>query len=339
MAQHKAPTAVTIAPTEERSGFALWVENNWKRGLVVLALAGIVVLALAYRKESASQDLHESWAKLTAAAPVDQTGMMVGSPAELLDLAEQMRGTEAGPWALWIAATSALSKSEFDEAEKALQQLRSEYPSHPIVANTYPFVEGQPPQTGPEYLQAAIDRDRKFKQEHAQLESNPEPPADAPRVRIKTSKGDIVVALYEAEAPKHVANFLKLCGEGFYDGTRFHRVIKDFMIQGGDPNSKDLDAPETWGQGGPDHQVDREVNDLWHFRGYLSAAKRQGELKSSGSQFFITTADAHHLNRQHVVYGKVIEGMSVVDEIEAGATAEGSDRPLEPVEILSTEIL
>ncbi|MBK7642652.1 MAG: peptidylprolyl isomerase [Planctomycetes bacterium] len=168
--------------------------------------------------------------------------------------------------------------------------------------------------------------------------ANPEPPADSPKVRIKTDKGDIVVALYAKEAPKHVENFLKLCREGFYNGIKFHRVMKGFMIQSGDPNSKTEDRA-TWGQGGPGYKVDREENKLHHFAGYLAAAKQGGDAQSSGSQFYITTADRLNLDGNYVVFGKVLEGMDVAHSIEDSeidpATA---DRPLHPAAIVSTEV-
>jgi cyclophilin family peptidyl-prolyl cis-trans isomerase len=144
--------------------------------------------------------------------------------------------------------------------------------------------------------------------------------------------------LYAELAPKHVENFVKLCREGFYNGTKFHRVMRGFMIQGGDPNSRE-GAPETWGAGGPDYKVAHEESGLAHFAGYLSAAKKTGEKESSGSQFFITTGDAHHLDGQHVVFGKVLDGLDVVGTIESSAVVEGTDRPVNPVSIQTVEIL
>jgi peptidyl-prolyl cis-trans isomerase B (cyclophilin B) len=158
-------------------------------------------------------------------------------------------------------------------------------------------------------------------------------------VRIETSAGAVELALLRDLAPKHVENFLKLCAEGYYVGTRFHRVQADFMIQGGDPNSKGDDR-SSWGQGGPDHTIPAEPNDWHHFAGVLSGAKKPGDAESSGSQFFITTEPAHHLDGQHTIFGAVVSGMDVVRAIASAPLAEGKiDQPAEPVTIQSTTVL
>lgn len=134
-------------------------------------------------------------------------------------------------------------------------------------------------------------------------------------VRLKTNQGDIVVGLLPDKAPKHVESFLKLVRDGFYDGTRFHRVIPGFMIQGGDPNSKTSDRSRH-GTGGPGYKIPAEFNDVRHERGVLSAA-RSSDPNSAGSQFFIMVAAATHLDRQYSAFGRVLEGMDVVDKIVA----------------------
>ena len=309
-------------------------------GLALAVAVGGVILFLQYRSQAQVEAEDASWAQLLSVTSTNpQTGLLGGDPGELTGLAAEMTGSSAAPWALYMAATSALSDADFDTAEQALSQLRSEYPDHTLVKTAYPFAElGNPPQTIPERLQDLLDKQRAWNSSHPELFGNPDPPAGSPRVRLNTSAGSVVIALYQEAAPKHVENFLKLCGEGFYDGTKFHRVINGFMIQGGDPNSKQEDTA-TWGQGGPDYKIDPEENDLKHFKGYLSAAKKGGETESSGSQFFITTGTPHHLNGQHVVYGKVLEGMEVVEEIESGAIVEGTDRPVNPIAVTSTEVL
>lgn len=153
-------------------------------------------------------------------------------------------------------------------------------------------------------------------------------------VIIETSLGNITVALNDSAAPKHSANFRKLAKEGFYEGTTFHRVIPGFMIQGGDPNSKDDDRSND-GMGGPSYRIDAEIG-LTHDRGVIAAA-RQGdpvnpERKSNGSQFYITVADAKFLDGQYSVFGKIIEGMDVADKIVA-AKRDGRDNPLEKIVI------
>ncbi len=134
---------------------------------------------------------------------------------------------------------------------------------------------------------------------------------------IETSMGDITIQLADDKAPKHAANFRKLAKEGFYAGTTFHRVIPGFMIQGGDPNSKDDDRSND-GLGGPGYTIDAEIG-LTHERGVIAAARQGDEVnpqrKSNGSQFYITVAPASFLDGQYSVFGKVIKGMEVVDKI------------------------
>jgi cyclophilin family peptidyl-prolyl cis-trans isomerase len=153
-------------------------------------------------------------------------------------------------------------------------------------------------------------------------------------VIIKTSMGEITVALYN-ETPLHKANFLKLVNEKFYEGTLFHRVIKDFMIQGGDPNSKNSD-PRDDGQGGPGYQIPAEINGfLKHKRGALAAARTPNpEKASSGSQFYICHVDYPPLDGEYTVYGQTVSGFEVIDKIANTPTAPG-DRPLKDVKIIS----
>ena len=149
------------------------------------------------------------------------------------------------------------------------------------------------------------------------------------RAAISTNFGDIIVKFYNEDAPKTVANFTKLASEGFYDGVKFHRVIKDFMIQTGDPLSKDDSKQDLWGTGGPGYRFEDEFNDHKLVKGSLAMAN--SGPNSNGSQFFIVTVEATPwLDGRHTNFGEVIEGMDVVDKINAVAT-EGSDRPVTPV--------
>jgi len=130
---------------------------------------------------------------------------------------------------------------------------------------------------------------------------------------IESSNGQIVLEFFPDLAPLHVANFKKLARFGFYDGTTFHRVVPGFVIQGGDPNSKDSD-PTNDGTGGPPWQVKAEFNDRPHLKGTLSMA-RSREYDSAGSQFFICLDRVPHLDKQYTVFGQVIKGLDVVEEI------------------------
>ena len=130
---------------------------------------------------------------------------------------------------------------------------------------------------------------------------------------IKTSFGNIKFSLLPEIAPETVRNFSQLAKSEFYNGTRFHRIIPGFMIQGGDPNTKNPDK-STWGQGGPGYNIKAEFNTRSHLRGIISMA-RASDPDSAGSQFFIVTSDSTFLDRQYTVFGEVVEGMEVVDKI------------------------
>ena len=144
-----------------------------------------------------------------------------------------------------------------------------------------------------------------------------------PTATIETSKGTITVELWDDVAPKHTKNFLKLAKDGFYDGLNFHRIIPQFVIQGGCPNGS--------GTGGPGWTVDAEFNDREHHEGVLSMARSQ-DPNSAGSQFFICLGRDHcqHLDGQYTAFGKVIDGIEVVREIGGAATGQG-DKPLEDI--------
>jgi peptidyl-prolyl cis-trans isomerase B (cyclophilin B) len=135
-------------------------------------------------------------------------------------------------------------------------------------------------------------------------------PSKAYTVMMETTKGTITIALYPQHAPKTVNNFVFLAGEGFYDGVTFHRVISNFMIQGGDPTGS--------GRGGPGYRFEDELrgNPLVHETGVLSMAN--AGPNTNGSQFFITHAPQPHLDGKHTVFGKVIDGMNVVNAIRQG---------------------
>ena len=148
------------------------------------------------------------------------------------------------------------------------------------------------------------------------------------------SLGTIDVALWPDLAPKTVANFDRLVEEGAYDGTAFHRVIPGFMIQGGDPNSKDK-PKNTWGMGDPSQQkVPAEFSNIKHERGILSMARAQ-DINSASSQFFICVDDASFLDNKYTVFGKVTEGMEVADKI-VNMKRDNKDNPLKKVEMFVT---
>lgn len=153
---------------------------------------------------------------------------------------------------------------------------------------------------------------------------------------FKTNKGDIIVAFYTDKSPVTVNNFMNLAQEGFYDGVTFHRVIQDFMIQGGDPLSKNLDDRSKHGTGGPEYRFGDEFNDEKIVRGSLAMAN--AGPATNGSQFFIVTASATpHLDGRHTNFGYVVDGMDVVDLIESVPT-DMRDNPIDPVIIETIEL-
>jgi peptidyl-prolyl cis-trans isomerase B (cyclophilin B) len=131
---------------------------------------------------------------------------------------------------------------------------------------------------------------------------------------IKTSEGEMVVQFWTDAAPNTIENFKKLAREDFYDGTIFHRIVKGFMIQGGDPNSKDPAKENSYGQGGPSYKIKAEFNDHSHQRGVISMA-RSSDPDSAGSQFFICLAPVSRLDHQYTTFGKLIRGDDVLEKI------------------------
>ena len=150
-------------------------------------------------------------------------------------------------------------------------------------------------------------------------------------VIIKTSFGNIKFNLLSDIAPETVRNFSQLVKSGFYNGTLFHRIIPGFMIQGGDPNTKDPDK-STWGQGGPGYNLKAEFNSRSHLRGIISMA-RANDPDSAGSQFFIVTSDSAFLDRQYTVFGEVVDSMEVADKI-VNLPRDANDCPKQEAKML-----
>jgi len=162
------------------------------------------------------------------------------------------------------------------------------------------------------------------------------PAADEVAV-IKTSQGEMVAEFFPDVAPKTVENFKTLAKKGFYDGTCFHRVIKGFMIQGGDPLTKDEANKARWGTGDPGYKIKAEFNDKPHVRGTLSMARSQ-DPDSAGSQFFVCHGEPSFLNKNYTVFGKLLKGDDVLEKIATTPTEPG-DRPTERMNIVSIKIV
>lgn len=336
--QHKAATDVTVASLSEPSQFEQAVQRYWKPAAAVAVVVTGVILYRQNQKASAADELNGSWSAISDATPGG--GMQrfpIGDPATLAGVADELSDSVAGPWARWIEALNRREDDDFAGARAAIERLRADFADHELVAKKLEYAEGES-RTAVESFLASLDAQEGWNEANTGIFENPAPPEDAPKVRIKTSAGDIVVQLYPNLAPTHCENFLKLCDEGYYNQTKFHRVMENFMIQGGDPNSK-TDDKSSWGQGGPEEKVSPEPSVLKHHQGVLAAAKMPGKRDSSGSQFYIVTGDPgpHHLNGLHTVYGVVIEGLEVALGISTAEIEEGTqDRPAEPVVVEST---
>jgi len=154
--------------------------------------------------------------------------------------------------------------------------------------------------------------------------------------RIKTNMGDIEVKFFPEKAPLQCFNFITRAESGFYDNTQFHRIMKDFMIQGGDPFTK-TNNKSSYGQGGPIVNIPHEFNNINHKRGILSTARQTDVNAGAGSQFFIMHADKSHLNGQYTAFGEVTKGMDIVDKI-ANLKVNKSNYPEKPVRISTIEV-
>jgi peptidyl-prolyl cis-trans isomerase B (cyclophilin B) len=159
---------------------------------------------------------------------------------------------------------------------------------------------------------------------------------------IKTSHGEITIEFWPEVAPKTVENFKKLAKSGFYDGTCFHRIVKGFMVQGGDPLTKNAGAENRWGTGDPGYKIKAEFSDKPHVRGVISMARSQ-DPDSAASQFFICLGDARFLDKQYTAFGKLIQGDDVLGKLGDTPTKHGGggekSRPIERVEVESVKIV
>jgi cyclophilin family peptidyl-prolyl cis-trans isomerase len=256
------------------------------------------------RAQAANDRLEASAFEAIAADPADASvldvcgtllavAMQKDDPTTVLARAKELdtAGVKNGDIAM-MAADSAVKLSRLDDAEAWLKKAEAAGVDKQKVAG----------------LMQAIERDRPKVEKEMALREAEAKADDLPRVKITTSKGDIVVELFENEAPNTVANFIELVEKGFYDGTPFHRVIGGFMAQGGDPTGS--------GRGGPGYAIECECDAPGarkHFLGTLSMA--HAGKNTGGSQFFLTFVPTEHLDGKHTVFGRVIEGFDVLPKL------------------------
>ena len=165
----------------------------------------------------------------------------------------------------------------------------------------------------------------------AWAEADKDAESKAPRAILKTKFGEMEIVLFPDLAPKHVESFVKLAKSGFFNGTIFHRVIPGFMIQGGDPLTKDPSNRSRYGTGGPGYTLPAEFSRVPHEKGILSAA-RTADPNSAGSQFFIMVDKAPHLDGQYTIFGEVVKGVEIADTI-VNQPRDLRDNPLERIEM------
>ena len=340
MADHKAPTQVVIAPYEETSQLQKLVSTYTMPFFAVALIVTAYILWNQSQERSAQAALDSSWNRLSDRVTMATigTGGELPAPGALNQLAAELHSTSAGAWTKALEVRSCIESKDWTGAEAALSQLETGFPTHAIVTEELPIGEDGALQTVADQLNTYIKSQREFIDLNPSLFELASLPEGSPKVQITTSAGVITVGLFADRAPNHVENFLKLSLNGYYDGTKFHRVIPGFMVQGGDPNTKAGD-PLTWGQGGPEYKIAPELSDLYHFKGVLAMAKMGGETDSSGSQFYITTGTPHHLDGQHTVFGVLLEGADVVRIIENAPSDPETSLPEEPTTITGMSVL
>ena len=334
--KHKTASEVTVASLNETGMLQKVVQQYWMPAAGVAAVMTGVILFRQYQAQSEETARMAEWDEYGAVVSMDpKTGAPFGDPVALQSAATRLVDQPVSAYLRMTEVLSRRQQGDWAGAQTALDALKSEHPDSTYASQMVTLEDGTT-RSLVDQLAATIAAGQAWDAGTSDTFSNPPLPEDAPRVKIETTAGDLVLGLYSNRAPLHVANFLALCDDGTYVGTKFHRIGVDFMIQGGDPNSKQDEDKSTWGQGGEGDQIDPEPNDLLHFEGVLAAAKKSGETKSSPSQFYITTGTPHHLDGLHTIFGTLLEGADIAETISLAELETGTDRPAEPVEILST---
>lgn len=333
MAKHKSATEVTVV-TEERSAIQRWVEQHWGKALVLAILVAVGILYSQASDKQAKKAKAAVWGPLVEAE---------GDLDAVMQAAQSIDSPIVAGWGWAEAAVIASGQSEYEDAQTALENL-TKIDGH--ILNSTVFA--MPGAEDKSLAQGALERiqaTKEWEASHSSVLNNPDPAEGSPVVVIKTPQGDIEITLYQEKAPEHVANFLKLIDEKFYDGILFHRTVDSpgmQIIQSGDPNTREDDVSQ-WGSGGPGYTQKAEKNGLIHTPGVLSAAMPSNSQESSGSQFYITLNRCHHLDDRHTVFGKVTAGMDVARAILEAPTRELSeentreDIPVNPVPITTIE--
>ena len=339
MADRSHAQGVSIVQPE--SPLTRFVQNRWwLPAAVVAVLCGGFVLVRQAMKEGANADLSKNWSRfgeLTESDPA--TGLLRGEPAALASLAADFRDEPMGAWTRLTEVSSRLQQDDFVGASEALQALRSEHPDHMLSAEPLPIDADAPATTLVDSLAAKIEARRTWEEQNPEVFALPDPAPGSPRVRIKTTEGEFVIALYRDRAPETTRRFVELVSSEFYDGQAIHAVRKDMAIELGDPHTENQPEDyDSWGSGGMNQGVAGEKNRLKHFKGAVATAPTVGAGEVSSSRFQVLTADAHQFNARGVVFGIVVEGLDVTEKIDDLETAPGSLRPAERVDVESVRV-
>jgi len=324
MAQkHKAPTQVTLVQ-EEKGAFAQWINTNWK----LLAFAALGVSALIVGSQLMGQ-------KAVAGRDADLdtllSAVQSGDVSQLEAASTSLAEAGLGGWADLMLVQMALSEEQYDDAASRLSKLEGS--ASPLLALQMPLGAEGETRSILEHIQACIESSREQLEETGVQLYSPDPPADATRVVFDTDMGTIEVALYDELAPLHVANFLTNVDSGVYEGTRFHRILSGFMVQGGNPKTTSEDRT-LWIESPDDEEVlvpTEHENGLVHSPFMLAGAMKPDDTDSSQFQFYITEGHAHWLNAKHTVYGKVMVGQDIVRALASvPVDQQGNGQPIAP---------
>ena len=319
--KHTAPTQVTLVQ-EEKGAFATWIDTNWK----MLAFAAVGVTALIILSQVRGEQAEAARDK---ELDILLGAVQSGNPAELEAVTGSLAEAGLDGWADLMAVQVALSEDRYDDASAILGRL--EQSASPLLRMKLPLGPEGESLTILEHVGSTLESSREQLEEIGVALYCPDPPEGAPSVRLHTSLGTIDVALFDEAAPLHVANFLTNVDTDQYTGTRFHRIIQGFMVQGGNPTTKSED-PTLWVEASDGAKVPSESdNGLVHSPFVLAGAMRPGDEESSPFQFYITEGHAHWLDGRHTVYGKVTAGEDVVRELAAVPTnPQQNGRPFDP---------
>ena len=337
MPEHKSPTQVTVFTGEGTSELHGLVRRYWKPAALVVGLVAALILVKVIAEERKARAVETAWNRVRKDIQLDGFAIQPAPLAVLGGLEEELSGTSAAPWVKAVSVGSQLEDGRSAQALEAAKSFAAAWPDHLLSrATVFHDESAETSMALPGWIESVNAATKSFESARPDLSTNPPPSETAPRVRIKTSGGDVVVALYDQIAPKHAENFLKLCGEGYYDGTKIHRIVPGQYLEAGDPNTKSDDV-STWGSGGPGYSLPHEGHGVWNYKYALTSVQEDDDYSSKGSMFRILLSDAHSFDGSSSVFGVVVEGNDVLEKLGAAQVAD--DRPVESISIESTEVV